>query len=329
MTPGQSVVSGGRVKLLALEKEFPGSEQEFNILYLVSSALPKAPAAWIDRAHSIGAKVVWNQNGIGYPGWAGTGYERTNQNFKRLVSTVDHVLFQSEFCKSSYKEFVGEPPDEHRVLYNSIDTEVFKPVEQPIQKRPLRLLMAGTASAPYRVRVGLETLAHVLQRGVDAQLILSGVLDFENGPEETERLTRSMDLESHVCVTGPYTRNQAPAVFQSAHILVHPKYKDPCPTVVVEAMASGLPVVASSSGGLRELLGEKGGSLVESEESWETIHPPDPKRMCDEVLKIDADLDRRSTQARSRAVEHFSERSWLDTQRTLFSQLLGHTSEGP
>ena len=132
-----------------------------------------------------------------------------------------------------------------------------------------------------------------------------------------------------VCVTGPYTRNQAPAVFQSAHILVHPKYKDPCPTVVVEAMASGLPVVASSSGGLRELLGEKGGSLVESEESWETIHPPDPKRMCDEVLKIDADLDRRSTQARSRAVEHFSERSWLDTQRTLFSQLLGHTSEGP
>ena len=59
-----------------------------------------------------------------------------------------------------------------------------------------------------------------------------------------------------------------------ADLLLHTKYNDPCPTVVLEAMASGLPVVYSASGGVPELVGEEAGVGIPAPFDWEHDHPP-------------------------------------------------------
>src|SRR5205085_10470487 len=67
-------VHGGAVKLQALAQAFPSSPRDFNVLYLVSSALPPDARMLIRLARRRGAKVVWNQNGVAYPGWPGPGW---------------------------------------------------------------------------------------------------------------------------------------------------------------------------------------------------------------------------------------------------------------
>ncbi len=60
----------------------------------------------------------------------------------------------------------------------------------------------------------------------------------------------------------------APELYRAAHVVLHPKYKDPCPTVPIEAMACGVPVVGSRSGGTPELVSPDAGVLVDVEDVW-------------------------------------------------------------
>jgi len=68
--PG-TIVHGGRVKLAHLGEIYPERKLEFNFLYLVSSALPPFAPEWVTACKKAGVKIVWNQNGVGYPAWAG------------------------------------------------------------------------------------------------------------------------------------------------------------------------------------------------------------------------------------------------------------------
>ncbi|MFM8887307.1 MAG: hypothetical protein ACKOKC_12965, partial [Chthoniobacterales bacterium] len=62
--PGNTRPIGGEIKYLHLAKRFPDHRQHFNVIYLVSSALPPQVIELVKAAKSRGAKLVWNQNGI-------------------------------------------------------------------------------------------------------------------------------------------------------------------------------------------------------------------------------------------------------------------------
>ncbi len=68
-----------------------------------------------------------------------------------------------------------------------------------------------------------------------------------------------------------------------AHVLLHTKVKDPCPTLVIEAMACGLPVVHPASGGTVELVGDEAGIGVPHPDTWEQDIPPAPEELAEAV----------------------------------------------
>jgi glycosyltransferase involved in cell wall biosynthesis len=309
---------GGVVKFQRLAARFPNDPRGFTVLYLGSSWLPRDFPALLWAARRRGAAVVLNQDGVGYPGWAGARTEAVNRPLRRALLAADHVVFQSAFCRDSARTFLGEPRGSSEVLHNAVDVERFSPAPAPRPGPAPVVLLGGDQSQWYRLETALRTFALLRQAHPGARLLVTGRL-----VAPVDGLLRELGLEGSVELTGPYLQRDAPALFRRADLLLHPKVNDPCPNVVLEAMASGLPVVHAASGGTVELVGDEAGIGVSHPLGWERDVPPEPGALAEAVARV---LERHgdyAAAARRRAVERFALGPWLERHAELFAQLVG------
>ena len=308
--PGERA-AGGTAKMQKLAERFPNDPTRFSLLYLGSTWLPRdlGPLLWLARRRGI--PVVVNQDGVGYPGWAGERTEAVNRPLRRALLAADHVLYQSEFSKRSSDLFLGEPCGTWEVLPNAVDVSRFTPADEPPAGPPV-LLLGGDQTQAYRLELGLRTLAAL----PDARLLVTGRL-----VSPVEPLLDQLGLRDRVELVGEYAQRDAPAIFRRAHLLVHTKVNDPCPTLVLEALATGLPVVYPASGGTPELVGDAGLG-VPHPDGWERDEPPEPEALADAVERVLADLPANAARARARAVERFALEPWLDRHAELFARLV-------
>jgi glycosyltransferase involved in cell wall biosynthesis len=321
MPGADEVVFGGAVKFQLLDRSFPNAPRDFNVLYLGSSSLPLEARTLVRLTRKRGAAFVWNQNGVAYRGWYGDGWELVNAPRARLLRDADHVVFQSGFCKLGSDHFYGAPRGGWEILHNPVDTRAFVP-DSSRPTRPLTLLLGGNQYQRYRLERALEVLALVRREIADARLIVAGALSFAaDGHRETLRMIGQLGLAGAVDLTGTYTQAEAPELVRRGDILLHTKYNDPCPTIVLEAMACGLPVAYSRSGGTPELVGDDAGIGIDAPLDWEHDHPPGPEQLADAALVLAGDLDARRAAARARALA-FDAGSWIERHREIFERLL-------
>jgi glycosyltransferase involved in cell wall biosynthesis len=310
--PPGDPVSGGTGKAQRLAARFPNTPVAFNVLYLGSTWLPRDLRAllWLARRRAV--PVVVNQNGVAYSGWAGAETDAINRPYRRALLAADHFLYQSEFCKRSADEFLGEPRGTWEVLHNAVDTDRFTPGTREEREGPV-LLLGGDQTQAYRLEVALRALAEL----PGARLIVTGRLVSDPAP-----LARKLGVEQRVEFVSRYAQTDAPALYRRADLLLHTKVLDPCPTLVVEAMACGLPVVYPASGGTVELVGDEAGVGVPHPVSWERDEPPAPEAFAAAVASVLAERPRYAEAARRRAVERFDLRPWLVRHEQLFTELV-------
>jgi len=317
---GAGIIHGGRVKLLHLAEEFPEADADFNLLYLVSSAPPQFALELVKWAQKHGAKLVWNQNGVAYPAWYPSRVEEINAPMRELRARADYIFYQSAFCRDCAGRFLGEVNAPAEIAFNCVDTARFQPAEPP-DPSVCHLLAAGSHQESYRVTSVLAAVAELKRRKFPVVLHLAGRFVWRGAEAEVETCTRELGIAEQVRRIPPYRQEDAPAIYQAAHILLHPKYKDPCPTVPIEAMACGVPVVGSASGGMPELVTAGAGVLLEVPESWETNYWPAPTAMADAVEHIMSGWPRFRAAARANAEARFSREQWLAQHRRVFQTL--------
>ncbi len=309
-------VAGGTAKFQRLATRFPNHPTDFTLLYLGSTWLPRDLRPLLRLARRRGAPVVLNQNGVGYPGWAGEGTAAFNRPIRRALEAADHVLYQSAFCKRSADEWVGTPSGSWEILHNAVDVDHITPAERAPGGGPV-ILLGGDQYQAYRLELGLRALASLLRTHPDAELLVTGRLAVP-----VEPLASELGVLDRVQVLGRYSQREAPDVFRSAHVLLHTKVNDPCPSLVLEAMASGLPVVYPASGGVPELVGDEAGIGVPHPDGFDRDEPPEPDALAGAVSRVLADRRSFAEAARARAVDHFALRPWLDRHAELFETLL-------
>ena len=316
------LIHGGAVKLLHLREAFANDERKFNILYLVSSSQPEFADDLVRLCKSRRIAFVWNQNGVGYPAWAGRETERHNAPMRRLRSQADFVIYQSEFCRSSAEQFLGPDSRPSTILLNPVDLERFHPRAEPLPEKPLRLLALGTQNYLDRVLNPIDALKLLRDSGIEATLTIAGRLLWKNAGPDIIRYVESHGLGSHVVLLPAFTQDEAAELYRTHHILLHPKYLDPCPTVVIEALASGLPVVGSGSGGLTEMVPADCGVLVPTVVEWGRLITPRPNEIADAVSKVLPQLPVFSQAARRHAERTFDGAQWVTRHREIFQSLL-------
>jgi glycosyltransferase involved in cell wall biosynthesis len=100
-------------------------------------------------------------------------------------------------------------------------------------------------------------------------------------------------------------------VFQSSHAYITFSFRDPCPNVVVEAMSSGLPVVATASGGMPDIVGDAGRLIPLGDDEgrhfyasrYESEFPPVDFQ---QVLEAVCEVAKNSARYRSRVARRFA-----------------------
>lgn len=325
--PGDSEhAHGGIIKAQLMQGTFPNSPQGFNILYMVSSRIPYgavqiAAAAGMKRTH-----LIWNQNGVAYPSWHGPGWEAVNAPLAKLLHAAAYVFYQSEFCRLSADRYLGPRKGPWEILYNPVDTRLFVPGSSDLPSGGLVMLLAGNQDQSYRLLSALDVLSEVVRLGKDATLLVTGRLGWMPDQAEAGRSARQWAAErgvlDRVIFLGRYSQRDAPDIFRRAHLLLHTKYNDPCPSVVIEAMACGLPIVYSESGGVPELVGKDAGIGISVERGWDRDIAPDPKVMAEAVIKVSDRRKEYSAAARQRAEETFDLRPWLRRHQTVFENVV-------
>jgi glycosyltransferase involved in cell wall biosynthesis len=313
--PGDAV-SGGTAKFQRLAARFPNHPTDFTILYLGSTWLPRDLRPLLALARRRRIPVVLNQDGVAYPGWAGGATDAINEPYRRALAAAEHVLFQSEFSKTSADAFLGGPSSTWEVLYNAVDVDRFTPAAAPPADGPV-VLLGGDQTQAYRLEVALRTFAVVAVAEPGARLLVSGRL-----VSSPDALLDELGLRGRVAFVGRYSQRDAPDLVRRAHVMLHTKVKDPCPSAVIEAMACGVPVVYPASGGTIELVGDEAGIGLAHPDTWDVDEPPAPEAFADAVLRVLAERDRYGAAARKRAVERFSLKPWLDRHAEVFADVL-------
>jgi glycosyltransferase involved in cell wall biosynthesis len=95
--------------------------------------------------------------------------------------------------------------------------------------------------------VALEALAELRRTFGAARLLILG-----DGPARSDVARRAAELGDAVILTGH--RDDVPAVLAAADVVLHPTSRDALPSALLEAMAAGVPAVATAVGGIPELV---------------------------------------------------------------------------
>jgi glycosyltransferase involved in cell wall biosynthesis len=172
---------------------------------------------------------------------------------------LSHVQFASQFLKRAALE-ANKPVSTADVIHWGIDVERFRRADS--RHRQKRLLYVGQLTEHKGVHTAVEALKLIVQQPGQASTTLTIV----GGPDYDDRinlLVGSLGLRDNVQFTGLVPRDRLPSIYSEHEILLFPSiWDEPFSLTVLEAMSSGLAVVATNTGGGPEILKHEENALV-------------------------------------------------------------------
>ncbi|WP_193164687.1 glycosyltransferase family 4 protein [Microbulbifer hainanensis] len=173
----------------------------------------------------------------------------------KVARRLRHIVTVSRQSERDIVEQFGVAPEQIRLIYNGIDTGVFRPMPQ-IARNPLRIMTTASADQPLKgLRFLLHALAQLRPQYPQLELLVVGSLQ-EGGA--TEQLLNELDLQSSVHFVSGISNDELVAHYASAGVVVCPSLYEGFGLPAGEAMACGVPVISSDGGALPEVVGDAG-----------------------------------------------------------------------
>ena len=200
---------------------------------------------------------------------------------KAVLKEADKILVVSNATKR-YVSSLGADPKKITVLYNGVDMERFKPLTGSKDTVRKKLGIPKNAVVVITVRRlvyknGVDTLIDSAQIAIkkNPRLVF---LVVGQGPDFTQVKTRieQLGIGNNLRLAGFVSDEELPLYYNAADFFVLPsKSGEGLPLVALEAMACGLPVIATNIGGISEIMADDYGKIV----------PPDnPVALAEAVL---------------------------------------------
>jgi glycosyltransferase involved in cell wall biosynthesis len=170
-----------------------------------------------------------------------------------VTPRLDELITVSRTAADSVARAYSVPEDRVRVVYNGVDTELFRP-DPEARKTPRRLIFVGnTEDRKKGIRYLLEAMLY-LPRDVTLTVVDGGA------PRHAvmEQLCRRYNIGDRITCTGKIPTEEVVRKYQESEIAVSSSIYEGFGFPAAEAMACGLPVVATDGGALPEVVGPSG-----------------------------------------------------------------------
>jgi len=214
----------------------------------------------------------------------------------RIELDLSHVQFASEHLKVAAMER-GKPVAGARVIHWGIDLRNFP--FRSARRMPRRLLYVGQVVPHKGAHIPIQALKHLREAGVESvSLTVAGGSIIPSYVESLHTLVRELGLEGHVAFMGSLPREAIRELYAAHDILIFPSvWDEPFSITMLEAMASGLGLVTTLTGGTEEILRDEVNAL--------TFPKEDASACARQILRLvlDAELLERIRLAARRSVE--------------------------
>lgn len=174
---------------------------------------------------------------------------------RRVARQLRHVVTVSDCSRQDIARDFGLQPAGIDLVPNGVDTEVFRPHPE-VPRNPRRLMSIASADSPLKgLRYLLQAFARLLQRWPDLELVL--VSRPEPGGA-TEQLIAALGIAGNLRIVSAISTEEMVRLYAEASLAVVPSLYEGFGLPAGEAMACGVPVVATDGGALPEVVGDAG-----------------------------------------------------------------------
>jgi len=182
---------------------------------------------------------------------------------------VDKIVFVNNITRNAYIQLYRVPSKRSLTIYNGIDCQVFDRLGDKREEARVALgvkstehmvLAAGNLVEVKGYKYLISASSDLVRRGIPLKCFIAGQGELK---EDLERQIVNLGLETKVTLLG--YRNDIPFLLSATDIFCMPSLNEALPYSLLEAMAAGIPVIASNVGGIPEALTDgKEGLLVPS-----------------------------------------------------------------
>ena len=235
-----------------------------------------APAIWI--ASLRGVPVMVNYRGGEAAGFLSRSHRAVRFSMRRASCLAVPSGFLQQIFSAHGMQSV--------VLPNIVDLARFRPAEGGLPKEPPQELPKGPPKEPhllvarnleplYDNATALRAFALVRVRHPAARLTIAGT-----GPEQAalEQLAQELGVRAAVHFAGRVERDAMAELLRASHVALNPSLADNMPNSVLEALASGVPVVSTAVGGVPFVVADGETALL--------VPPGDAPAMAAAVLRL-------------------------------------------
>ncbi len=225
---------------------------------------------------------------------------------RRVAQRLPAVVAVSETARLDMIRHVRLRPERVRVVHIGVDSDVYQPTPS-VAKVPGRILAMASGDVPLKGLAPLLEAMAMLRTGRHAEMVV--VAKHRQGSQVPAALKR-LGLNGSVRFVNGIDESALLRLYAEAEVAVVPSLYEGFSLPAVQAMACGVPLVATTAGALPEVVGRDG-------ETGLMVRPGDPQHLADALDRALGDpalRARLSIAGRARVVERFT---WMRTAEAL------------
>ncbi|MEJ2701748.1 MAG: glycosyltransferase family 4 protein [Sedimentisphaerales bacterium] len=264
--------------------------------YDLAHAISGFPTGWLCRRSARQLPYLISLRGSDVPGQNARlqlDYKILAPVFRAIWNKAAALVACSRGLKERALRFL--PSVAIEVIPNGVDLDRFHPARNGDEPEKLRLLTVGRLSVTKRVEMLIDAVEILHKEGLKLSLTIAGGGQLEQALRDIVSQKRLRDI---VEVAGRVDPEDMPQMYRQSDIFISASMQEGMSNAMLEAMASGLPIVATRCEGVDELITDNG--LVVEQAGAETIAEAIRK------LADDRPLRRRMSEAARKQAEQFA-----------------------